>query len=50
VDARGAIRTEYEAWGWGGGQFGTQWHVSGSYVCWHQHYLKRLERGEAAAG
>jgi hypothetical protein len=42
VGSLGAIRTDYEAWGTGA-RVGTQWHVSGSYTCWHQHYLTRLE-------
>ena len=49
VDLRGHIKTDYEATGWGGG-FKTGWQIKGSYLCEHQGYLKRLERGQAAAG
>jgi hypothetical protein len=49
VDPRGQIKTEYEATGWNGG-FKTNWVVEGSYLCEHQSYLKRLERGQPAAG
>ena len=49
VDLRGHIKTEYEATGWGGG-FKTGWQIKGSYLCEHQGYLKRLERGQPAAG
>lgn len=35
----GAIRTDYSASGSGGGQLGTEWRATGTFVGWHQHYL-----------
>lgn len=50
VDLYGAIQTEYDVTGWGGGLRRSQWHASGSYLCWPQHYLKKFPSGEPAAG
>jgi len=49
VDTRGAIQTDYEVTGWTGDLRRSPWRASGSYVCWPQHYFKRLASSQSVS-